>query len=335
MDRLYRQTINFLVFAIKIPAMKKQIFSLLILLGSAYLLPAQDELSPIVYSVRGKVKYAPGPGAKLKKLRSGTELNPDGLLKIYPGARLGVYYDEEYAIVNQEGEKKVSAITSDVSLFKESDLAELFGEMVDQAVNPFFQVRSGYAVAGDPPPPPPRKKEKDGHGNKEYQVIRLQPSGGMVARRNIPFSWQLADPARKVKKFTFTLRTDKGETLLEKPVKGYDFELSQEDYRLEHNKTYRWQVIAQDDPGLKTPEVRFTFTEPVELAQIRNNIAKMEMHQTADPTARLLMEAAVLEQAQFLSEAYDLYQTAVKKGKKNQLPQLLFEAFRWRYDMIE
>lgn len=312
--------------------MKKLIWFTLFTFLCGIISMAQSDLTPVVYSVTGKVKYASGPNEKFKKLRGGADLSPDGILKIYPGAGLGIYYDEEYAVVEAEGTRSVASITDEVSLFQESDLAELFGEKIDEAINPFFQVRTGFTDLGDPPPPPPSKKEKVGHGNKEYQIVRLQPTGGKVSGETIIFRWKAGEGS---KKFVFTLRSADDEILFEKPVKGSDFELSLNDYRLQHGKIYKWQVSAQGAPNVSTPNVTFEYADPAALAALRNTLASSKMYRAADPTARLLIEASVLEQAQFLSEALERYRTAAKKAKKNELAQVLFEAFQWRYDMIE
>jgi hypothetical protein len=122
---------------------------------------------------------------------------------------------------------------------------------------------------------------------------------------------------------------------LEKPVKGYEFELGPADYRLNNGRGYRWQVVSRDDPEVNTPSIYFEYAEPAALSYLQSGLAKTEMYQSADAASRLLLEASVLEQADFLAAAYERYRTAARKYKKNQLAQLLFEAFQWRYDIIE
>ncbi len=312
--------------------MKKLIWLTTIFLLSGVFLIAQSDLTPVVYSVSGKVKYANGPDAKFTKLRGGADLNPEGILNIYPGASLGIYYDEEYAVVSSEGEQKVADIIKDVDRFRESDLAELFGEKIDEAINPFFQVRTGFAIIGDPPPPPPTKGTKDGHGNKEYQIIRLQPTGGKVSGTQLTFRW---NAEKGHKNLVFTLRSADDKVLLEKPVKKNELKLGLDDFRFQHGRSYKWQVSARDDTGVSTPNVGFEYAAPAALTELRNSLSDSEMYQAADPTAKLLIEASVLEQAKFLSEAHERYRTAAKKAKKNELAQVLFEAFQWRYDIIE
>ncbi|PHN07834.1 DUF928 domain-containing protein [Flavilitoribacter nigricans] len=315
--------------------MKKLIWLFVLFFTIHLALPAQNDQVPVVYSITGKVKYAASENAKLEKIQPGTELAPGGTLKIYPGATVGIFYDEEYAVVNTSGEQNVAAITGNVSLFRENDLAELMSGQVDEALNPYFQVRSGFAEAGDPPPPPPSKLEKDGHGNKEYEIIRLQPTGGKVSGSELGFSWKLDDPERKLKKFRFTLRSSDDEVLWQQEVKGFDLDLNSTDYRLENGKTYKWQVSALEDPELNTPNISFVYAAPAELSELQRSLRSSGMYQTGDPAAKMLMEASVLEQAGFLAEAYDRLATAARKNKKNQLAQLLYESFRWRYDMIE
>lgn len=315
--------------------MKNLICSCLILFIPCLLLTAQDDPLIVAYSINGKVKYAPKAGAKMERLRPGTELAPESIIKIYPGANLGIVYDEEYGVVNAEGEQTVAAITENISLFDETDLSELFGKSIDKAYNPYLMVRSGFSVAGDPPPPPPSKPTKDGAGNKDFRIIRLQPAGGKVSGDQIHFSWKPADPAADIKHYAFILRSADDEILLEKTVKGTDFILTPEDYGLNPGKNYQWQVSAEQDEALKTPAIPFACEAASTRAKIRNDLKADKMYSMADPVAQKMIEANVLEQAGFLSEAYDLYTTAAEKNKKNQLAQLLLQAFEWRHDMIE
>lgn len=315
--------------------MKKLIWSVSLLFFCALTLNSQSGFKPIVYSVTGKVKYADGPDAKAQKIVPGVELSRDGVLQIAPGATLGISYDSDYAVVNSAGEQAVATILNNVELFQISDVAQLLGDAIEEAINPYFLVRSGFAVAGDPPPPPPTKPEKDGHGNKDYKIVRLQPSGGKVSGNQPTFSWAMQDPGRKIKKFKFILRSNDNKVLWEDDVKGFEYELDPADFQMENGKYYKWQVISADDPEVSTPNIFFQYTASAELSQLRSSLRSAPMYQSADPAARMLLEATLLEQADFLSEAHELLRMAVRKNKKNQLAQLLYQSFEWRHDMIK
>lgn len=320
--------------------MMRQITLTLLIAGFyGLLLPAQSDIVPVVYSISGKVTYAASPDGKYKKLKNGTELTTAGNLKLKSGAAVGIYYDGEFAVVNTAGEQSVETITSDLSLFRESEVADMFGEVLEKALHPYFQLqaagRSGFASLSDPPPPPPPKPVRDGHGNKEYKVVRQQPTGGKVAGNRISFKWSLQAPDKRIKKFRFILQSASDEVLLEKEVKGYAYQLMPSDYQLEPGQFYKWQVISSDDEGMKSPPVLFEAVPASEREALLNKLGQAEMYQTAEPTAQLLLRASLLEKEDFFSEANELYEMARKTYKKDPLVQMMQQSFQWRQDMIE
>ncbi len=316
--------------------MKHFIFLLLLVFYASAFALAQDDLEGIVvYGVSGKVKYAPSAEAKFEKLTAGTELSSEGRLKLKSGSRVDIYYDELVAQQEKPGVFDVAALIEDVELFQELEWADIFGEAIEAAMHPYFVAsaeRSGFARGGPIKPPP--KDEVDGHGNRDYNLLVVQPLGGKVAVPIVTFQWKLRERNKALKNFKFTLLTIDGEVAFEKEVKARKFTLTSDDFQLEPGKSYRWKVSSTDNAELTSAEITFDCVSKSERRAVLKDLTSGEMYLNAGPAARLLMEAALLDNQEYLARAYQQYTTARKSFKKNQLVKAMYNAFLWKYNIL-
>ncbi len=300
---------------------------------------AQSNIKVIVYSKTGKVKYAAPGSTKFKNLNAGAELDLKGTLKILPGASLALYQDEEYAIFKEAGEKSVESLASNINAFQEGDATEIFGEYLENAIHPYFGIvkvqNMGFSTSGDSGTPPPPKKGRDGAGNKNFKIIRLQPTGGKIADNTILFRWKLSEKDKKVKLFKFVLSSSSDEVLFEKEIDGNSYHFTSSDFQLSPGQSYKWKVSVADDSGKSTPNVSFDFVSASDQADVLKELSGEEMYQKADLTTRIMLEATALEEAEFLYKAMENYTIAKNLSKKNKLAQKMYKAFLWRYDMVE
>ncbi len=320
--------------------MKKAAYLLFLLLLSSGLLPAQADIRAIVYSTSGKVKYAPTADAKYAKLSTGAELAPEGKLNLKKGASVSIVFDTEYAQFGEAGEHTVAQIIGDIEQFRESDYAGLFSKQVKAALHPYFYAvklkRYGFGdTSSDDPPKPPPKKEKDGAGNKNFKVVRVQPTGGKIAAPAPVFRWKPAEKRPRIKNFHFILTGDQDEVLLKKAVSGYSFTLFPGEVKLQPGASYQWRVEAAEDTDIATTNVPFTYVAADQRSDLTAALKDSKMYAQADDATRYLLEGVVLENEGFLAAAHTRYLAARRADKRNELADLMYKAFLWRYDIVE
>ena len=306
--------------------MKKIILLLLIIYGS---LNAQDDATKIfAFSVEGKVLYNDASTGKFKKLNAGTELAPEDKVWVKKKGKVGIQYGTEYTYLDKLNVHIVKVLTSDVSAFEEDDISEIFGEYITKASDPYFkliEVDDKFGFAGGPMDAPP-KDERDGHGNKNFSVLRIQPVGGKIAGPTTKFEWKVRDNDLDANEFRLVLSSSTGETLLDKTVTGTSYTLSSTDPQLQPGKSYRWQVTSTDNSELFSTDDPFRVVSVAEQNSIIEELAEEYIYEEADESARLILEALIFEDEDFLAKALEKYQEAAE-DQKNELAQLMYKAF--------
>jgi len=326
--------------------MKNYIYLLIFCLIAQMGLHAQSDEALLVHSVSGKVKYQ-APGAKKAiNLKPATIISPEGSIQVSKNGQVGLLFDKQYGWLENAGTQTGQQIIENVDLFRENDLGNIFNTKVEEAINPFFASvqlnRSGFAAietgstsSTSESTKPPKKPRRDGQSNKDFKLVPLQPFGGKVGAGTIQFQWRLQAGANAVKNFTLQIMDRKNQVLLERTVKGSEFNLSPSELRLETGMSYRWQVKSTADPSISSAVVTFSCVPLSQQQKLMSSLKGNPLYEKAQPNTRLILEAIKLENEGWEYSATKKYQQAIRMDKKNALAKALYKAYLWRNDLFE
>jgi hypothetical protein len=307
------------------------------ILASIQVAIAQD-ISPILYSLNGKAKYLPDDGSKSFLLSPGDELPLEGRLKFKKNTTLGIYYDYGYTYLNEAGTLALAPLMTSSNL-TESDIAETLGNQLIEALHPYYQTikatPSGFGDTGTGPVRPPQGGVVGGHGDRGIQLVRISPLGGKVTGNSITFSWEAKAEFAAVTNFTITLTDESGKTIHQEAVTGTSITMDVTTLGLQENKTYKWKVNASKDESISSGEISFEYVSAKELNNLIKTIQSDDCWIGASASAQLLIEAAVLEENDFRTNAESKFAEAYQTYNNNPLAETLYKAFLWRYDLIK
>ncbi|MEO0341323.1 MAG: hypothetical protein AAF242_19195, partial [Bacteroidota bacterium] len=300
----------------------------------------------MVYSVEGKVRYLAddNPETKPKKVVPGMKLSEEGTIIIREDGKVGIYFDELMGTVAKNGRHAVTAILDDPDLLEETDLAAIFGKNLEKAAHPYYAgvkvSRAGFAAAGGPkkpppPPPPPNNKGRHGHGDKAYKIIRVSPVGGKVSGDTLSFRWRLRDSVKVSNKLTLTVQSKEGEIMGTVPAKKIARTVPAKRFKLSEGSTYQWFVSSTEVDSIRSGPVEFQYVSHDEVNAIMLDLSNEKAYQSSTASAKLLMEASLLELKGFYMEAYDRLRTAIKTDKKNKLARNLHKAYLFKHDIVK
>lgn len=306
----------------------KTIYSLLffLLLGTG--LDAQENVDPIVFSQTGKAKFKAGPDSKKVKVSPGTDLALTGTLKLKKRSTLGLYNDGRYTFLTGPGTFTLADELAPAKT-EESRVVSRLGEQLVVAIHPYF--RTSSAGAGDiERDPPPSRPSRPGHGNKEAKVAPVVPYPGKVNGASITFQWELAPDLSSVPVYTLKVMDDDEQMLKEVSVTGTSRTLTAQELGLETGEVYLWEVTAIDQPDVSTGILEFEYADDTAPTNLRQRLMEEEAYRKASPAAKMLLEAATMENAEFYTEAYSILRAAEKEFKKDSLVEWMVRLFAWR-----
>ncbi len=309
------------------------------------LLAAQNYDAATAFMVEGEISYIPESGEAATALKTGELLNAKGIIRLEDNARLGLSSRDQYLFLNEAGTYKIADLRKDLSRLKENDYSAFLRNNITEATHPYFKTVKvssfGFASTGGVETSesggtkPPVKKEKDGHGNSAYQLVRLRPTGGLVAGKKVLFLWKRLDENTALGSSKLEILNEEGEVIFQKNTQKTSLKINASKIGLENNTDYRWKVSAEKDPEIRSLEVPFRYQAEETQTTLLKDLYETDMYKASDRTARLMLEACLLENKGYLAAAFDRLVKASKRDTDNQLAQLLYKAFLWKYDMVD
>lgn len=297
--------------------------------------PLFSQQEPVVYSVDGRAKYSPTEKGwfNYEPLKTGMRLNKNGRLKLKGGTTVSLLYDEQYATITAKGRQSINRILEDFGRFRENTYTVLLQERVEEANDPFFfyiDEEPGLASTTKPTKPKYESKEGDGHGDADANLLPITTNGGKVAGSDFFVSWAPKEGVEAPGQYVFKLTDDNGKALFETTTGERNLTVRAAEAQLTAGKFYRWQAIAADNPSVRTPSVTIEYVAEDAIEAVLKPLRNDPIFQSADPAARLLLEAVALEQNGFQESAGLRYRSAMEQDPDHDLARALYKAFLWR-----
>ncbi len=292
-----------------------------------------------VYMADGKVKYSAADGYPFQRLRAGSIIEPEGRLQFKRNSSIGIVANDVFATFDASGQITVADLLDDGSAFRESAAASIFSDQLERANDPFFTsvelVRSGFATkpkSDEVDEKPPMKKTSSGHGNKNFPIVRVQPTGGKVTPGPLTFRW--TDPEVKRGTYRFELRDQTEAVLLNRTVKGESLTVNPSEYAFQADTKYSWQVFDIDNEERMSSKVTFECVPGKQRTEWLDQLESDPMYQSANASTRQMLEGVYLEYKEYWTAAGERYEEAKRNDKRNPLAQDMYEAFLYYFDIL-
>ncbi|MEZ5039809.1 MAG: hypothetical protein R2828_07955 [Saprospiraceae bacterium] len=285
----------------------------------------QDDFM-VAFSVTGKIKYTKSKADKPKRMRSGEVLFADATITLKKKAKVSLYFDGEYQVLEAPGTYSIADVMKTV----EGKIEDRFAEMV---VDDFLMASTGGKGTGD-------GKSGIGYGNAKFPVVPIQPFNagntiGKVSDAEITFRWankKSVDPSANT--FKFTLLEKGGTAIHQAEVKGFNLTLSASTLGLKPGSVYIWQVEATSDEKVKSPEVQFEYSDASVPRTLLQALGKENLYQTSSAATQLFLEAGSLEEQGYYYAAHQRLEMAIKKYKKDGLLKKAYDSYLQRHDLM-
>ncbi|MBK7870365.1 MAG: hypothetical protein IPJ74_06580 [Saprospiraceae bacterium] len=318
--------------------MRHLLFSLLLLLfGQA---AAQDADVFIVTGVSGKVNYLDKKSSKEQSLLPGQQLSPDATVILANNARANLVHKKKSVVLDKAGRFLLQTIANQNA--KESS----------GLINRFFDyIQEGVTNTSNA-----KKLEKyheqymtkasggvKGWAGGELGIIPSVPVAGVLNNASVTFAWfDTGDSSF----YDFQILDYQTDGLIFKALLRDTFiTVELQKLVLDAERKYKWVVQKKllgesavsftfsDDPGKSSPEMEFVMNNG-EMATVLASLEKEEEYQNADTINKKLMEALLLENNQYMYEAYLRFKEAQELVPDNQLVKNLRAVFLTRQGLL-
>lgn len=283
----------------------------------------QDDFM-VAFSVTGKIKYTKSKADKPKRMRSGEVLFADATITLKKKAKVSLYFDGEYQVLETPGTYAIADVMKTVEGKIEDRFAEmLMGDMLASTGGGTGKGKGGI-----------------GYGNAKFTVVPIQPFNagntiGKVSDAEITFRWankKSVDPSTNT--FKFTLLEKGGAAIHQAEVKGFNLTLNASTLGLKPGSVYIWQVEATSDEKVKSPEVQFEYSDANVTRTLLQALGKENLYQTSSAATQLFLEAGSLEEKGYYYAAHQRLEMATKKYKKDGLLKKAYDSYLQRHDLV-
>lgn len=294
------------------------------LLGMSTTLSAKDDFM-LVFSVMGKSKYAENNTSRFKKLKANTLLFPEATIKLKKKAKVNLYYDGEYQVLNGPGVFAIDELMKKA----EGRIRDNFAKMMAE----------DYLMASTDGKDSGNKKGGIGYGNKKYLILPIAPASDdkepvIIDDREIQFEWKNKKGVAPSNNTFQLMITGPGEKeVYQVEVKGFSHTVSSSTLGLSAGATYGWRVKSVSNDTITSPKVLFEYADPADQTGILAEIQRRPIYKSSSPAAQLFFQAVYLEENGYDYAAYQRYRLGIKKYKKNAMLQKAYQSYLQRHDL--
>lgn len=294
------------------------------LLSLSTTLSAKDDFM-LVFSVMGKSKLIENSSSKSKRLKANTKLFPEATIKLKKKAKVNLYYNGEYQILEGPGNFSIDKLMKETESRVKDNFAKLMAED--------YLMASTDGKGGD------HKKGGIGYGNKKYLILPIAPASDdkepvILDDREIQFEWKNKKgvaPGNNTFQLMITGPGDK--EVYQTEIKGFNHNVSSTSLGLSPGSTYGWYVKSVSNDTITSPKVLFEYADPADQAEILAEIQRRPIYKSSSPAAQLFFQAVYLEENGYDYAAYQRYRLGIKKYKKNAILQKAYQSYLQRHDL--
>lgn len=294
------------------------------LLGMSTTLSAKDDFM-LVFSVMGKSKYIENSSSKSKRLQANTKLFPEATIKLKKKAKVNLYYNGEYQILEGPGNFSIDKLMKETESRIKDNFAKLMAE--------------DYLMASTDGKGTGTKKGGIGYGNKKYLILPIAPASDdkepvIIDDREIQFEWKNKKGVAPSNNTFQLMITGPGEKeVYQAEVKGFSHTVSSSTLGLSAGNTYGWRVKSVSNDTITSPKVLFEYADPADQVEILAEIQRRAIYKSSSPAAQLFFQAVYLEENDYDYAAYQLYRLGIKKYKKDVMLQKAYQSYMQRHDL--
>ena len=301
---------------------------------------AQESDNFIVTSVSGKVSYIEEKSSKEQSLLPGQELSANTTVILANNARANLVHKKKAIALNKAGRVLLQTLVN-------QDEKENSG-----LINRFFDyIQEGITNTNNT-----KKLEKyheqymtktaggiKGFAGSEYGIVASLPVVGVLRQAPITFRWFAKGDSSF---YDFQILDYQTDGLIYKALLRDTFvTVALQQLVLDSERKYYWVVQQKlpgepstgfafaDDPAKRSPKVEFVINNDKSASALAS-LEKEKDYQNADALQKKWMEALLLEDRQYVYEAYLKFKEAQELTPDNQLVKNLMAAFLTRQGLL-
>lgn len=169
----------------------------------------------------------------------------------------------------------------------------------------------------------------DAWGDEEDRIVPILPFGKLSAQPVI-FQWSQPQISQG---YILEIIDEGGGIVYSSEVKDNWAQLNLSSLPLKSDQAYSWRINVPDHPEKVSTKARIQISEEDIEALLEKKLKKSDAYQLQDPVLTSLMEAVVLEEAEYFYHAHQRYEMLRQSFKKNNLIKLMHAAFYIRYGL--
>lgn len=173
------------------------------------------------------------------------------------------------------------------------------------------------------------KTTGDGWGDHEGRIVPILPFG-KLSTQSVVFQWSQPQISQD---YILEMLDESGAKVFSSKVKDNWTHINLRSLPLEPDVVYDWRIHVPDHPEKSSAKVRISINNENVEELLEDKLKKSDAYQIQDPVLSSLMEAVVLEEADYFYEAHQRYELLRQSFKKNNLVKLMQALFYLRHQL--
>ena len=293
-----------------------------------------QESAIIVLSIKGQIEYMKDQSSEMQRLLPGMKISPSGAIKLADASKVSLLHHGKYIQLDEAGAYDLNTLIKKNDKALSMNFAGRFWNFVSDGLSHSDDKEdlNEYnekllSVAGG----------VQGFALDEPALKTIMPAGGKIGTDIVTFNWKRSKNPSVF--YHFKIQHVDDEALVFKAVlRDTSITLDFGQLVFHPEEMYEWWVeeeIVGQENEMKSSDLRLFEYNPNGNKIYSKEAAQINEYKKADDFDKKWMEAIVMEQEDFVYDAYDRYSNLLLQNPDNLLIKKLFAAFLTRQGLTQ